>query len=163
MLAGLVLLGFCLEQGYHFIITSLESGLSIMGIMVTTVALTAHNLCSYPEGSGEVAAWINFARTLGGVIISYFQASGAKGEGTQTSFGIQAAICALAFLLIITLQVFGKRLRLHAREAGLPRTLVTATAKLIRSNASELEVLNVIGAPKEVSPMMGCVFHIFVA
>lgn len=114
MLAGLLLLGFCLERGYHFMITSLAWGLYVFGIMVTTVALTAYNLDSYPEGSGEVAAWINFARTIGGFIISYFQVSWAKAEGTKTSFGIQAAICALAFLLIITMQVFGKRLRLYA-------------------------------------------------
>lgn len=56
--------------------------------MITTVAITAYCLDSYPEGSGEIvrqeirvevmtlltqqykAAWINFARTTGGFIIS---------------------------------------------------------------------------------------------
>jgi hypothetical protein len=114
MLAGLVLLGFCLERGYHYMLTSLAWGLYVFGIMVTTVALTAYNLDSYPEGSGEVAAWINFARTTGGFIISYFQVSWAKAQGTETSFGIQAAICALAFGLIVVMQVWGKRLRVYA-------------------------------------------------
>jgi predicted MFS family arabinose efflux permease len=112
MIAGLVLLGFCLEDGYHYMLTSLAWGIYVFGIMITTVALVAYNLDSYPEGSGEVASWINFARTLGGFIISYFQVKWANSMGTKKSFGIQAAICVFAFLLIIVLQLFGKRLRI---------------------------------------------------
>lgn len=63
MLAGIVGLGFSLENGYHFMVTALFWGLYVFGIMVTTVALNAYNLDSYPEASGEVAAWINFARS----------------------------------------------------------------------------------------------------
>ena len=112
MVAGLVLLGFCLENAYHYMLTSFAWGIYVFGIMITTVALTAYNLDSYPEGSGEVAAWINFARTLGGFVISYFQVKWANSMGTEKSFGIQAGICVFAFLLIIGLQVFGKRLRI---------------------------------------------------
>lgn len=79
--------------------------------MITTVGLTAYNLDSYPEGSGEVAAWINFARTTGGFIISYFQVSWANARGTEQSFGIQAAVCAAVFLVIVAMQVWGKRMR----------------------------------------------------
>ena len=32
--------------------------------MITTVALNAYNLDSYPEASGEVSSWINFSRTV---------------------------------------------------------------------------------------------------
>jgi hypothetical protein len=63
LLAGLIGLGFCLEQGYHYMLTSLFWGLYVFGIMITTVALNAYNLDSYPEASGEVSAWINFARS----------------------------------------------------------------------------------------------------
>lgn len=111
MLVGLILLGFCLEEGYHYMITSLAWGLYVFGIMITTVALNAYNLDSYPEASGEVSAWINFARTTGGFVISYFQVTWANNMGTKTSFGTQAAICAGAFLMIVVLQVYGKRLR----------------------------------------------------
>lgn len=82
--------------------------------MITTVAITAYNLDSYPEGSGEVAAWINFARTTGGFIISYFQVTWASAMGTEKSFGIQAAICAAAYILIVIMQAFGKRIRERA-------------------------------------------------
>jgi len=111
MLAGLILLGFCLEEGFHYMITSFAWGLYVFGIMITTVALNAYTLDSYPEASGEVSAWINFARTTGGFIISYFQVTWANAMGTKKSFGIQAAICAGAFLMVIALQVYGKRLR----------------------------------------------------
>jgi hypothetical protein len=63
MLVGLIGLGFALENGYHYMLTSLFWGLYVFGIMITTVALNAYNLDSYPEASGEVAAWINFARS----------------------------------------------------------------------------------------------------
>jgi len=79
--------------------------------MISTVAITAYLLDSYPEGSGEVAAWLNFARTTGGFIVSYFQVEWADKMGTEKSFGIQAAICFAAFLLIVLLQMAGKRLR----------------------------------------------------
>lgn len=63
MLAGLVGMGFALEDAYHYMLTSLFWGLYVFGIMIATVALNAYNLDSYPEASGEVSAWINFARS----------------------------------------------------------------------------------------------------
>ena len=41
--------------------------------IVTTAAVGAYLLDSYPEAAGECAAWINFARTLGGFIVGYVQ------------------------------------------------------------------------------------------
>jgi fucose permease len=86
-------------------------GLYVFGIMTTTVAITAYNLDAYPEGSGEVAAWINMARTTGGFIISYFQVSWAHAQGTKRSFGIQAAVCLVAFFIVVFMQVYGSALR----------------------------------------------------
>jgi len=51
-------------------------------------------------------------RTTGGFIISYFQVTWADAEGTNISFGTQAAICAGAFCLIVLLTLFGKKLRM---------------------------------------------------
>ncbi|KAK4556556.1 hypothetical protein LTR86_006127 [Recurvomyces mirabilis] len=111
MIAGLIVLGFALERGWHYMIAAVGWGLYVFGIMISTVAITAYLLDSYPEGSGEVAAWLNFARTTGGFIVSYFQVEWANKMGTEKSFGIQAAICFAAFLLIVSLQISGKRLR----------------------------------------------------
>ncbi|KAJ4983007.1 hypothetical protein SVAN01_11502 [Stagonosporopsis vannaccii] len=120
LIAGLIGLGFCLQDAYHYMLTALFWGLYVFGIMISTVALNAYNLDSYPEASGEVSAWINFARTGGGFITSYFQVTWAQALGTKVSFGTQAGICAFAFLIIVALQVFGKRLRLKSGPLHLP-------------------------------------------
>ncbi|TAQ88665.1 hypothetical protein B7494_g3034 [Chlorociboria aeruginascens] len=73
VVSGLILLGFCLQNGYHYMLTSLAWGLYVFGIMITTVAIASYNLDCYPEGSGEVGAWLNQFRTIGGFIISYEQ------------------------------------------------------------------------------------------
>lgn len=61
--------------------------------------------------TSEKAAWINFARTTGGFIISYFQVTWAEAQGTKKSFGIQAAICFAAYLLVVAMQIWGKKWR----------------------------------------------------
>ncbi|KAI9705223.1 MAG: hypothetical protein M1820_005370 [Bogoriella megaspora] len=111
IIAGLVLLGFALERAYHYMIAALGWGLYVFGIMITTVGIQSYVLDSYPEGSGEVAAWINFGRTTGGFIVSYFQVRWANAMGTEKSFGIQAAVCVAVFFIVIFMQVYGLRLR----------------------------------------------------
>jgi hypothetical protein len=114
IISGLILLGFCLENGYHYMITSLAWGLYVFGIMITTVAIASYNLDSYPEGSGEVGSWLNQSRTLGGFTISYVQVRWAKASGTERSFGIQAAVCVAVFAIIVILQIYGKRMRVNS-------------------------------------------------
>ncbi len=93
-------------------ITAVAWGLYIFGIMITTVGLIAYNLESYPEASGEVAAWSVMARALGGFIISYFQVRWAAATGPQGSFGAQAGITAGVLILVVVLSVFGRRIRM---------------------------------------------------
>ena len=54
------------------------------------------------------------SRTAGGFIISYFQVEWARSQGTKKGFGIQAAICLGAFLLILLLQWKGKAWRVKS-------------------------------------------------
>ncbi|KAL9578112.1 MAG: hypothetical protein Q9203_007211 [Teloschistes exilis] len=110
-LSGLVLIGFCLQHGYHYMLTALAWGLYVFGIMITTVGLTAYNLEAYPEASGETAAWISASRVLGGFIISYFQVRWAEAMGPRGSFGVQAGISAGVVGLVVVLSVWGGRLR----------------------------------------------------
>lgn len=111
LVTGLIVLGFSLERGWHYMCTSVGWGFYVFGIMITTVAVNAYNLDSYAEGSGEVAAWVNFSRTTGGFIISYFQVQWASASGTIISFSVQGGICAAAFGLVVLLQLYGKKLR----------------------------------------------------
>ncbi|KIX00338.1 uncharacterized protein Z518_10477 [Rhinocladiella mackenziei CBS 650.93] len=82
--------------------------------IVTTTAVGAYLLDAYPEAGGECAAWLNFARTLGGFIVGYIQINWANKAGTQTEYGIQSGIMAAAFILVVFLQFFGAKLR-HAQ------------------------------------------------
>ncbi|KAL2807769.1 major facilitator superfamily domain-containing protein [Aspergillus granulosus] len=118
MLAGLILLGFSLERGYHYMLTALGWGLYVFGIMIVTVAVNAYVLDSYPEASGEVAAWINFGRTTGGFIVSYFMVRWAGEQGAIRQFGTMAGICAGAFLMVVALWWCGRALRRWAGPVG---------------------------------------------
>jgi hypothetical protein len=42
-------------------------------ILHPSVEISSYNVYCYPEGSGEVGAWLNQSRTLGGFVISYLQ------------------------------------------------------------------------------------------
>ncbi|KAK8065972.1 hypothetical protein PG997_012719 [Apiospora hydei] len=112
MLVGLVLLGQSLQNQWHYMAASIAWGLYVFGVMITTL----------PRGIGEVSAWVNMARTLGGFIISYFQVRWAHARGTKESFGVQAAICGGAFLLVLLLMWKGRGMRIWAG----PLNFVTA-------------------------------------
>ncbi len=114
VVVGLVLIGQCFENGWHYMALSVCWGMYVFGMMITTVALSSYCLDSYPEASGEVAALLNMARTVGGFIVSYFQVTWAAAQGTKLSLGIQAAVCVGAFLLIIVLLRWGKAMRVWA-------------------------------------------------
>ncbi|KAF7595529.1 hypothetical protein BBP40_005564 [Aspergillus hancockii] len=117
MIAGLILLGFALEGEYHYMLTSLGWGCYVFGIMIVTVAINAYVLDSYPEASGEVAAWINFGRTAGGFVVSYFMVEWAHKQGARRQFGTMTGIVVFAFLIVLVLQAGGKKMRLWAGPA----------------------------------------------
>ena len=122
VIAGLVLIGQCFENEWHFMVTAVCWGLYVFGMMITTVALSSYCLDSYPEASGEVSAWLNMARTVGGFIVSYFQVTWAEAQGTKQSFGIQAAVCGGAIGFIVVLMVWGKAMRIWAGPLNFTTT-----------------------------------------
>lgn len=80
-------------------------------MMVATVALNAYLLDAYPEGSGEVGAWISVGRTMGGFMATYVEIEWVTRSGPVDAFGVQTAITAAAGVLVLVLVVFGKRIR----------------------------------------------------
>jgi uncharacterized membrane protein len=111
MVLGIVLLGYSLENKWHYMVTAVTWGFFVYGIIICTTGINSYLLDVYPEASGEVAAWINFGRTVGGFIITYEEIPWITAMGPRNALGIQASIVALAFALIVVLQFFGKRLR----------------------------------------------------
>jgi hypothetical protein len=119
MVSGLVIVGFALGRNYHYMLVALGWGFYTFGVIVNSASVNMYLLNSYPEASPEVGMWINFARTAGGFIISYFQVQWVAGVGAEVAFGTQAAICLAVFSIIVVLQVFGKRLREVGGELNL--------------------------------------------
>lgn len=99
---------------------AISMALFVFGIMIVTTAINAYVLDSYPEAPGEVSAWINAGRTVGGFVITYFEVVWAESAGTQNSLGIQAAIVAAAVLVfVVPLQFWGKVMRARQGKISL--------------------------------------------
>ena len=61
---------------------------------------------------GEISALVNLFRTLGGFSVAYFQVPWASKHGALQTFGVEAAIVAALFLIIVpALQLKGTYLR----------------------------------------------------
>lgn len=110
-IAGLNMIGSTLTHHWNPWILIVGWGIHNFSTIVTTTAIGAYVLDAYPEASGEVAAWLNAARTFGGFVVGYVQITWAQAEGTQKQFGIQSGIVGAAFLIIVFLQFFGETLR----------------------------------------------------
>lgn len=113
--AGLIVIGYTLSLKWHWIALCLGWGLYVVGIMTTTTAISAYNLDSYPEASGELSAIVNMARLLGGFIVSYFMVDWANAMGTINMYATMAAIVAGSFILLaMPLLIYGHKLRAWA-------------------------------------------------
>jgi len=66
MVPGLVLIGQALHRHLIWVALVFGWGMYVFGIMVSSVAITAYALDSYPSAPGEISALINLARLLGG-------------------------------------------------------------------------------------------------
>ncbi|OAP56444.1 putative MFS-type transporter [Fonsecaea erecta] len=111
LVSGLVLIGYAFQDHLHYMVVAVGWALFNMGAMISIVSINAYCLDSFPEASGEGAAWLSVGRTVGGFIISYEQVSWATKEGTKASFGIQAGLCTFGLVLAVFLQIYGQRLR----------------------------------------------------
>lgn len=111
MVTGLVLVGVALQHGWHYMLTAFAWGLYVFGLVITSVAINAYNLNSYPQAAGEVTALIGFVRSVGGFIDTYVQVEWVRKVGPEKTLGTQAGMVGAAFLLVVGMQIFGKRLR----------------------------------------------------
>lgn len=120
MAAGLLLLGFALENLWHYAAVAVVAALQVVGIMIATTAVNAYLLDSYPEGSGEVGAWIVVGRTLGGFMATYIEIPWVLEDGTAVALGSQAGITAAAALIPLFLQTCGKKIRQRQGRMRFP-------------------------------------------
>jgi hypothetical protein len=114
MIPGLVLVGETLQHHLHWVGIVFGWGMFQVGVMLVSVATVAYVLDCYPSASGEVSALINLGRVGLGFSVGYFQLQWGLKQGYDVSFGLQAVVIVFAFVLIVTTQLFGARLRAWA-------------------------------------------------
>lgn len=111
MLPGLIIVGQGLHLRLHYASLVMGWGMYVFGAMTSSVAVTTYVLNCYPNASGEVAAFMNFARVAGGFSVGYFQMPWGLKQGYDVTFGIQAAVVAVAVVVLAFIQRYGKWLR----------------------------------------------------
>ncbi|EKM56913.1 uncharacterized protein PHACADRAFT_254299 [Phanerochaete carnosa HHB-10118-sp] len=111
-ICGFVVLGAAFQK--HLSVGALVMGWGIaeVAVMVNTVAVYAYVNDCFPTLQGEISALVNLFRTLGGFSVAFFQVPWATKNGALQTFGVEAAIVAALFLLVVpALQLKGRELR----------------------------------------------------
>ncbi|KAL8999602.1 MAG: hypothetical protein Q9169_001562 [Polycauliona sp. 2 TL-2023] len=108
---SILLLGYAVQNKWHYMILAVLAAMQVAGIMIATTGLNAYLLDAYPEGSGEVGAWIVVGRTWGGFMATYIEINWVLKDGPVRAFGAQTGVTAVAGLIILGLGMYGKRLR----------------------------------------------------
>ncbi|KAJ6473840.1 MFS general substrate transporter [Mycena sanguinolenta] len=111
-ICGFVTLGAAFQKHLSPGAVIMGWGLAELAIMINTVAVYAYCNDAFPKHQGEVSALINLCRVLGGFAVAYFQVPWATKHGALQVFGVEAAIVAGLFLLVVpALQLKGRALR----------------------------------------------------
>ncbi|KII84675.1 hypothetical protein PLICRDRAFT_357180 [Plicaturopsis crispa FD-325 SS-3] len=109
---GFLLLGAALEKRLGTVAIILGWGIAQIAITINAVAAYAYCNDCFPKNKGEVSALVNLTRTMGGFAVAYFQVPWTTKSGAMQTFGIEAAIVAAMFLLIVpVVQLKGRYLR----------------------------------------------------
>jgi hypothetical protein len=131
MIPGLIIVGQTLEKHLSYAGIIMGWGMYVFGVMLATVSITAYALDSYGNASSEVSGLLNFSRgklypvmpwrkkigandacvVIAGFAVGYFQQPWGAKSGYGVSFGIQAAIVAIAVVIIGMLQMYGGKMR----------------------------------------------------
>ena len=111
MAIGLVILGFAIQNRWHYMVLAVCASIQCVGIMIATTAVSAYLLDCFPEGAGETNAWVSIGRAWGGFMATYVQLPWVQRIGSAKAMGIQTAITVAAALIIVFLQIYGQRIR----------------------------------------------------
>jgi MFS family permease len=108
---SLLILGFAFEYHWHYMVLAVVAAAQCLGVMIVTAAINNYLLDCYPEGSGEVSAWVTASRNWAGFMATYIQIEWVTRLGPARALGTQAAITFASVFFIMFLQMYGKRLR----------------------------------------------------
>ena len=82
-----------------------------VAVMIVTTAVNAYLLDAYPEGSGEVGAWVTASRNWSGFMSTYIQIEWVDRSGPIKALGTQAGITVASMIVLVVLNLYGKQLR----------------------------------------------------
>lgn len=127
MVCGLLCYGLTLQ--YQALWVGLACGwvLVNIGMVGSTVAVTAFALEKYPEHASVIAAILNMWRTCGGFAVGYFQPSWIAKNGAAAVYATQAAIVAVCVVVLITpVILMGRKEAIKMEEMERRRSLDSA-------------------------------------
>ncbi|KEF59874.1 uncharacterized protein A1O9_04722 [Exophiala aquamarina CBS 119918] len=101
MVCGLLTYGLTLHYGKSWVGLAFGWVMVNVGLVGSTVAITAFALEKYPNQSTVVSAIINMWRTCGGFAVGYFQPSWIAKDGLAAVFATQAAVVAVCVVMLI--------------------------------------------------------------
>lgn len=105
---SLVLFGLAFEFHWHYMTIAVFAAMQCFGVMIVTTAISAYLLDCYPEGSGEVSAWVTASRNWAGFMSAYIQIEWVERGAPARALGAQAGITLASMLFILALQMWGK-------------------------------------------------------
>ncbi|KAJ6008466.1 MFS transporter [Penicillium herquei] len=108
---SLIILGLAFQRHWHYMVIAVFAATQCVGVMIVTTAVNAYLLDCYPEGSGEVGAWVSASRSWAGFMATYIQIEWVDRTGPAKALGIQAGITAASLFFMAFLQIYGKRMR----------------------------------------------------
>ncbi|KAK0770353.1 hypothetical protein LTR75_017932 [Friedmanniomyces endolithicus] len=111
LFVAVVVVGFALQHRWHYMVLAVFSAVQTVGVMIVTTAINAYLLDCYPEGSGEVGAWVTASRNWSGFMATFIQIEWVTNAGPAIAFGAQAGITGASIIILIILQLYGKKLR----------------------------------------------------
>jgi MFS family permease len=115
MTLGLCLVGFALNQHWHWFAIAFNWGLFVFAAMTSTVVISTYVLDCFPRETAIAAALLNFTRVLFGFVVPIFQKSWSDAIGAQWSFTLQGLVCLCALPLVAVIQREGKKWRQGSR------------------------------------------------
>lgn len=111
-ITGLVLYGQALQHTLHWMALMVAWACVAFAMVTAVTVVSAYCLDSFPNHASLVASIINFWRTTGGFCVVYFQLKWIATSGAGVTFGCQAMILGVAFIIgVVSTQLFGKRWR----------------------------------------------------
>ncbi|KAL2173997.1 major facilitator superfamily domain-containing protein [Thermothelomyces heterothallicus CBS 202.75] len=118
--AGLVLFGQTLDHHLSWVGLAFGWAMLCFSTLANMTAVSAYLLDCLPRQAALTAAWLNFARVVGGFSVAYFQMPWFHRNGPALSFGLQAVVMVGATLAVLATQIWGRtwRVRFPAPRGG---------------------------------------------